>query len=121
MTATKDDAMLLLKLDEVHQPSTEARQFVYSDELAEVVRVGAFFDTYSLDSRERFFINEVATYFEILGTFRSTGIVDADLAVEWAGAKFTWKRIGPILIQAREVFGDDRLWCEFEALAQAQG
>ena len=121
MTATKDDALLLLKLDEVHGPSTEARQFVYSDELAKVVHEGSFFDTYSLDSRERFLINEVATYFEILGTFRSMGVVDEQLAVQWGGATFTWKRIGPILIQAREVFGYERLWTDFEALARAQG
>ena len=82
--------MLLPTLDKVRQPSTEARQFVYSDELAEVVRKGSFLDTHSLESRERFFINEVASYFAILGTFRSMGIVDADLAAGWAGAKFTW-------------------------------
>ena len=120
MAASKDDFRLLLKLDEVYRPSVEARKFSYSDRLAEVVEAGSFFDTYALDSDERFWVNELATYYEILATAWQEEIVDRSLALEWAGAVFTWKLIGPILIQAREVFGSDRLWTGFEALAKAQ-
>ncbi len=120
MPATKEDAQLLLRLDEVHKPGTAARKFSYSDELAKVVEDGTFFDSYALDSDERFFINQIATYYELLGSFISMGIVDEKFAVGWSGAKFAWKLIGPILIQAREVFGSEDLWAEFEALAGAQ-
>lgn len=120
MAATKDDVFVLLKVDEVYLPGTEARKFSYSDELAAVVAEGTFFETYPLDSDERFWVNELATYYETLGTLWSGGIVDETLALEWSGARFTWKLIGPILIQAREVFGSDRLWTVFERLAAAQ-
>ena len=119
MSATKEDAQLLLRLDEVHRPGTAARKFSYSDELAKVVEDGTFFDTYTLDSDERFFINQIAIYHDTLGMFVSMGIVDEELALKWSGAKFAWKLIGPILIQASEVFGSEDLWADFEALAAA--
>ena len=118
--ATKEDALVLLKLDEVHGPSTEARKFAYSDELAAVVSEGTFFETYGFDSDERFWINEIATYHELLADLWSQGIVDQSLALGWSGAMFNWKLIGPVLVQAREVFGSDDLWTGFEALAAAQ-
>ncbi len=119
MAATKEDFMVLFKLDEVHRPSTDARKFAYSDELAAVVTAGTFFETYSLDSDERFWINQLATYFEHLSDLWSNHIVDPSLALGWAGPQFTWKLIGPVLIQAREVFDHDGLWTGFEALAAA--
>jgi hypothetical protein len=120
MAGTREDVMVLLKLDEVYKPGTDARKFVYSDELAAVVGEGTFFEVYSLDSDERFWINEVATYFEMLATLWEDGIVDRPLALDWAGAVFYWQRIGPILVQARDVFDHDQLWTGFEALALAQ-
>jgi hypothetical protein len=91
MAATKEDVLVLLKLDEVHRPSTEARKFSYSDELAAVVREGTFFETYGLDSDERFWINEIATYHELLADLWSQGIVDQSFALDWSGAMFNWK------------------------------
>ena len=120
MAATKEDFMVLLKLDEVYRPSTEAKKFAYSDELAAVVDAGTFFDTYSLDSDERFWINELATYFELLADLWSEEIVDHSLVLNWSGAQFTWKLIGPVLVQARDVFDHDQLWTGFEAFAAAQ-
>jgi hypothetical protein len=120
MTATRDDVMVLLKLDEVYKPGTAARKFAYSDRLAEVVATGTFFDEFALDSDERFWVNEVATYCELLATLWEQGIVDRDLAVEWSGVQFYWDRIGPILIRSRDVFDHDQLWTGFEALAAAQ-
>lgn len=121
MAGTKKDVMVLLKLDEVYKPGTDARKFAYSDGLAAVVEQGTFFDVYSLDSDERFWVNEVATYFELLSTLWADGIVDRDLAEDWASpAASYWKLIGPILVQAREVFESDQIWTGFEALVLAQ-
>lgn len=119
MTNLKEDVHLLLRLDEVHHPGREARKFVYSREFTEVAEAGTFFDIYALDSDERFFINEVATYYETLGMFWKKGIVDADLALEWKPAALYWSKLGSVLIKAREVFGIDNLWEDFEALAKA--
>ena len=121
MAGSKEDIMVLLKLDEVYKPGIDARKFVYSDELAEVVRNESFFETYALDSDQRFWVNEVATYFELLATLWEEGIVDQSLALDWAGTLFYWQRIGPVLVQAREVFDHDQLWTSFEAFAVAQG
>ena len=107
MSATKEDVLVLLKLDEVYRPGTEARKFSYSDELAVVVEEGTFFETYALDSDERFWINELATYFEMLGAVWTKKIVDESLVLDWVGANYTWKLIGPILVQSREVFGSE--------------
>jgi hypothetical protein len=120
MAATKDDFLVLLKLDEVYRPGVEARKFAYSDRLAEVVSAGTFFETYPLDSDERFWVNELATYYEMLATLWEEGVVDESLALDWAGAVFTWKLIGPILVQSRKVFDSERLWTGFEGLAEAQ-
>jgi hypothetical protein len=81
---------------------------------------GRFFDTYSMDSIERFYINEMASYFETLGMLRSKEIVDAELALDWSGALTAWRVVGPVLMEARGFSGIPSLWIEFENLAQDQ-
>jgi hypothetical protein len=120
MSDLRADVSLLLQLDQVQKPSLAARQFAHSTELANVLKNGRFFDAYSMDSVERFYINEMATYFETLGMLRSKGIVDAELALDWSGALTAWRVIGPVLLEAREVFGIPSLWIDFENLAHAQ-
>jgi hypothetical protein len=80
--------MVLLKLDEVYKPGINARKFAFSDELAEVVRAGTFFQKYSLDSDQRFWVNEVATYCELLAKLWEEGVVDRSLALDWFGVVF---------------------------------
>lgn len=119
MNEKREDVQILLQLDQVYRPKTEAKKFAYSEELADVVKAGSFFETYALDSDERFYINEIATYFEMLGMLWETKIVDDRLAVEWSGTRYYWELIGPILVQARDVFNSPNLWEYFEALAMA--
>ena len=83
-----------------------------------MLKKGRLFDTYSKDSVERFYINEMASYFETLDMLRSKGIVDAELALDWSGALTAWRVVGPVLLEVREVFGFSSLWIEFENLAQ---
>jgi hypothetical protein len=118
MTDLKQDAHLLLHLNEVFFPSLDARKWVYSEALENVVKAGTFFDTYALDSDERFYVNEIANYFEKLGMFWKKGIVDSALVLEWQSAGLYWQKIGPILVQSREIFGIGNLWEDFEALAK---
>lgn len=118
MTDLKQDAHLLLHLNEVNFPSLDARKWVYSEALEQVVKAGTFFDTYALDSDERFYVNEIANYFEKLGMFWKRGIVEETLALEWQAAGLYWQKIGPVLIQSREIFGINNLWKDFEALAK---
>ena len=120
MSAKREDVQILLQLDQVYRPKTAAKKFAYSQELADVVKAGSFFDRYPLESDERFYVNEIATYYEMLGMLWKKDIVDKQLAIEWSGTRFYWDLIGPILIQAREVFDSPNLWEDFMALANAQ-
>lgn len=120
MSSLKDDFKLLLQVDQVYRPKTAAKKFAFSHKLAEVVKSGTFFESYSLESDERFYINEIATYYEMLGRLFRNEIVDRNLALEWSGAHFYWRLIGPILVQAREVFNSQTLWEDFEYIAKAQ-
>jgi hypothetical protein len=120
MTKYRDDVRLLLQLDTVYLPGIEAKKYAYSSELADTIKSGDFFDRYALDSDQRFYVNEVATYYEMLGLLWRKGIVDEELALEWSATAGYWKRLGAILVKAREVFGSPRLWEYFEALAEAQ-
>lgn len=52
--------------------------------------------------------------------FWSKGIVDEELVLEWSAAGFYWKKVGAVLVKARDVFDAPRLWEYFEALADAQ-
>jgi hypothetical protein len=115
----RDDALFMMRFDQLYRPSRLAKQFVWSAGLAATAAAGRFFDEYSLDSDERFHINEVATYFERLGSFWRAGIVPPDVALNWISADLYWDRIGSILIQARDIFESPDLWRDFEALAEA--
>ncbi|MGE4612475.1 MAG: hypothetical protein AAED33_13995 [Paracoccaceae bacterium] len=119
MSDLKQDVRLLLHLNEVLFPSNDARKFVYSKRFLEVVAAGVFFDEYALDSDERFYINEIANYFEKLGMLWRRGVVDKEKILEWQGVGLYWGRVGQMLVQSRTVFGIDDLWEEFEALAEA--
>jgi len=120
VTISREDVELLLRLDEVHGPSREAKQFIWSDVLERVVSAGTFFDSYTLDSDERFHVNEIATYYEMAGLLWHSGVVSQEAVFEWVPAAMYWARLGPVLTQAREVFGAESLWEHFEALATAQ-
>lgn len=113
----RDDALFMMRLEELYRPSREAKRFVWSEQLQATAAAGTFFEEYSLDSEERFHVNEVATYFEIMGQFWREGIIPDELALNWISVDMYWDRIGPILLQAREVFEAPGLWSDFEALA----
>lgn len=120
MIATREDVQILQELDKVYRPGVVARKFANSRRLSESVESGDFFDKYSLDSDERFFVNEIATFFELLGMLWSKGLVDEELVLEWSAVGFYWKKVGAVLVMAREVYDAPQLWVYFEALAVAQ-
>ncbi len=86
MPVTREDVELLLKLDAVRLPSVAAKKWVFSNQAAELAASGTFFEEYGLDSDERFYINEVATYYELIGLLWREGIVDRDIVLEWTAA-----------------------------------
>lgn len=120
MAVTRENVDLMLRFEQIYRPSREAKKFVWSEALAACVEDGTFFEKYALDSDERFHINEVATYYEQVGMLWRNGLLELDLVMEWVPASLYWTKIGPILVQAREVFDIPGLWEDFEALAEAQ-
>jgi hypothetical protein len=117
MTATREDVQLLLQTDQALKPGLAAKKFVWTD----VVEDGeGFFDRYGWDSDERFHINEVATYFETCGLLWKMGLIDQGILFEWVPAELYWRRVGPVLLEARRVLDSPELWHNFEALARAQ-
>ena len=120
MAVTREDVDLMLRLDQAFRPSKEAKKFVWSEALAAIVEDRTFFEAYALDSDARFHVNEVATYYEMVGMLWQKGLLDLELLMEWVPASTYWTKIGPILVQAREVFDSPGLWVHFEALAGAQ-
>lgn len=119
MTVDRDDILFMMRFEELFRPSTDAKKFVWSEGLKALVEAGIFFDEYSLDSDERFYVNAVATYFERLGEFWRQGIVPDEIAMSWISVDMYWDLLGGILIQAREIFDAPGLWRDFEALAAA--
>ena len=120
MAVTREEVDLMLRLDQLYRPGKEAKKFVWSEALEAVAKDGSFFDTYALDSDERFHINEGATYYEMVGMLWRKGLLDPELVMEWVPAALYWNKIGAVLVQAREVFDATALWEDFEALAAAQ-
>jgi hypothetical protein len=120
MSVSREDVQLLIQFDQVYKPDTAAKKFIWSELFTSVVEEGTFFDRFALDSDERFHVNEIATYYELMGTLWRRGVLDEDLIREWAPAALYWNKVGPVLVQAREVFDIPGLWADFEDLARAQ-
>ena len=117
MAPTREDVQLLLQVEQVFKPSREAKKFVYTD----AVQDGeGWFDRYGWDSDERMHVNEYSTYFETFAVLWQHDLIDKDLLLDWVPASLGWKRVGPVLLEARRVLDIPELWSGFEALARAQ-
>ena len=62
----------------------------------------------------------VLTFGETAGTLVKNVLCDRDICLEWLWAEGMWERVEPAARQARERFGSDLLYENFEALAQTQ-
>jgi hypothetical protein len=65
-------------------------------------------------------VNEVATYFEYASVLHDSGHLGTDAVDNWLPAVMYWKKLGPVLREARTFLGSDRLWEGFESLANDQ-
>lgn len=117
MAATREDVQLLLQVEQTFKPGREAKKFAWSDATKDGE---GWFDRHGWDSDERMHVNEYSTYFEMCGMLMQMGLIDRDLVVEWAAARFAWDQVSPVLLEARRVLDAPELWVNFEALAKAQ-
>lgn len=119
MGIDRDEVELLLRLDEVRGFGRDAKRYVWSRAFAEAP-VAGFFDLHPMDSAERLWIDEVATYFELAGVLWRARLVGQEAVDLWVPAATYWHRLGAVLVEERRVGGGTALWEHFEALAQSQ-
>ena len=118
---TREDFQLLLQLDQACKFGKDAKKFVWSDAASGENGGHAFFEKYGWDSDERMYVNEVATYYETCADAWLHGfITDEAYFFDWAPAVFYWEKLSSVLLAAREILEEPRLWSGFEAFAAAQ-
>jgi hypothetical protein len=66
-------------------------------------------------------VRTILAYGETIGTLVKHDLLDRALVLDWLWVGGLWERVGPAALRARERFGADGLYENFEALAQAQG
>lgn len=121
MAPSREDFLLLLQIDQACKPGKEAKKFVWSGRASGENGGHAFFDKYGWDSDERMYVNEVATYYETCADAWQHGfITDEAYFFDWAPATFYWENLSGVLMAAREILEEPRLWSGFEAFAGAQ-
>jgi len=65
-------------------------------------------------------VRTVLVFGETIGTLVKNGLLDRGLVLDWLWAQGLWERVGPAARQARERYGSEALYENFEALALEQ-
>jgi len=117
--ATHEDAQLLLQLARLGQQmeGTEARGFIWSDKF--VSDHDEFLKKYPRGSKEYGYVQQLAYWFETVGTLWKHGLINEELLLDWLAVHPTWERMKDILLHEREESGMSSMWENYEALAEA--
>jgi hypothetical protein len=62
-------------------------------------------------------VRPVLMFGESIGTLVKHGLLSSELVNDWLWIAGIWSRVGPAAVKARERFGEQRLYENFEALA----
>jgi len=65
-------------------------------------------------------VRTILVYGETIGTLVKNELLDRGLVLDWLWVQGLWDRVGPAARRARERYGSDALYENFEALARAQ-
>jgi hypothetical protein len=65
-------------------------------------------------------VRTILVFGETIGTLVKNDLLDRGLVLDWIWAAGLWERVGPAARQARERYGSEALYENFEALARAQ-
>jgi hypothetical protein len=65
-------------------------------------------------------VRTILVYGETIGTLVKNEVLDRGLVLDWLWIEGLWDRVGPAARRARERYGSDALYENFEALASAQ-
>jgi hypothetical protein len=111
MTATHDDAMLMVELAKWGSMAglDEAAREVMADD----------FDPEEADVRDPS-VRKVLTFGETIGTLVKNDLLDRQLVYDWLWVAGTWAKVAPAARRAREKAGVSQLYENYEALAEGQ-
>jgi hypothetical protein len=65
-------------------------------------------------------VRTILTFGETVGTLVKNDLLDRGLVLDWLWVQGLWDRVAPAALRAREQYGSEALYENFEALAQAQ-
>jgi hypothetical protein len=65
-------------------------------------------------------VRTILVYGETIGTLVKNDLFDQGLVLDWLWVQGLWERVGPAARRARERYGVEALYENFEALARAQ-
>jgi hypothetical protein len=118
--ATKEDAQLVVQLATLgtQMAHPRARGWIWSDKFSS--DPGEFFEKYPPGSDEFDYVGGVSAWYETVGTLWKRGLLNEELVFDWLYVAGIWNRLKPILLAMREESKTDRLWENFEAMAEAQ-
>lgn len=107
--ATHEDATLLVQLAQwgAMIDLGEALGAVFSDE----------FDPETAETSDPP-VRTILAFCETVGTLVKNDVLDRALVLDWLWIQGLWDRVGPAARRAREQFGADALYENFEALTQ---
>jgi hypothetical protein len=110
-SATREDATLLVQLAQWGAMIDVGPAFgaVFDDA----------FDPETADSNDDH-VRTVLVFGETIGTLVKNELLDRGLVLDWLWAQGLWERVGPAARRARERYGSEALYENFEALAGAQ-
>ena len=116
---TREDAQLFVQLSQLYVTSgaSAAMQWIWSDDF--VADHEEFARRFPPGTAEYYRIGTLATFFETLGTLWKHELINEQLIFDWLGIDLMWERLEPLLAAQREHAGEDRLWENFQAMADA--
>jgi hypothetical protein len=106
---TRDDAQLMVQLAQwgTALGLEEALVDVFTDD----------FDPEHADPLRDAPVRKILQFGESIATLTKHELLSAELVNDWLWVKGLWSRVGPAALRARELYGEPRLYENFEALA----
>jgi hypothetical protein len=108
---TREDATLMVQL-------AQWGTALGVDEALERV-IAEDFDPDAADIMKDSAVRKLLQFGESIGTLTKHDLLSAELVNDWLWVDGLWSRVGPAALKARQKYGEERLYENFEALAQA--
>jgi len=77
------------------------------------------FDPEQADLMKDSAVRKLLQFGESIGTLTKHELLSAELVNDWLWVEGLWARVGPAALKARQKYGEERLYENFEALAGA--